>query len=78
MHVVHLPMVFELSSHKSPAIVCAPLSKFQQALKYLKSRTPSPTFGGVSLCCFFLGDSASSIICQSGCNSKNPVPTHTN
>lgn len=71
MHAVDVPMVFELSSHTFPAIVFAPLSRFQQALK---SHTLSPTFGSGSLCYFCPRWFDSSVIWQSSCNSKIQFP----
>lgn len=77
MHILHLQRVFELPAHQFPAGACAPLTKFQQVTVLSPAQQAQPLVVSHSAI-FVLGDSASYVICQSSCNSKDPVPTHTN
>ena len=77
MHILHLQLVCELPAHKSPAVACAPLTQFQQVTILSPAQRAQPLVASHSAI-FVLGDSASYVICQRSCNSKDPVPTHTN
>lgn len=65
--------MFKLPAYKSPARA----SKFQQATILSRAQQAQPLVASHSAI-FVLGDSASYVICQSSCNSKDPVPAHTN